>query len=1021
MRENSGQPFARASSWLELCSSADTTSRPGDVPMVRAKWARLDSNQGPTDYETAPRVSAGLGLSGETPFLRDFSAIRLTRISLGLGESCSHPVRTQTATPGRAHWPACLVSRPAASYAPYVSGSLPTGTVTMLFTDVEGSTRLLGELGDAEYADALREQQRLIRQTAAEHDGIEVDTQGDAFFFVFRSARSAVACAQGAQERLAKTSVRVRMGLHTGEALLVDGHYVGMDVHRAARIGAAGHGAQVLLSPTTVALLEPESFRLRDLGQHRLKDLSDPIRLYQLGPADFPPLKTLHRTNLPVPATPFLGRTRELGTVIRHATDPSVQLLTLTGPGGTGKTRLALQAAGELAEQFPGGVFWAPLAPLRDPRLVASAIMEALGFEHEGDNDSIDSLKSSIDSRTLLLVDNCEHLLDGVAVVVGRIVGALPDLQIVTTSREPLSLGGERVVPIDPLVRSDAVALFRTRAEAAGATLLDEDVVSTLCARLDDLPLAVELAAARAAALPPPLLLDRLSDRLDLLRGPRDADERQRTLRATISWSYDLLTPEEQRLFRQLSIFAGASTLDAIEAVAEADVNDLASLCAKSLVRMTPAPREPRYWQLETIREFANEQVIEAGEAESVGVRHVRWFASLAEEADAHQWEVDAAQWLELLEADLGNLRVAFAKAQMSDPEAAITLGSFLGHLHTLRGRYAEAEDVLEKAIGLTDDPLYASRLRRRLGYLLVRRKQMASAAAILAEAEEFLGLPGDHADESYWRAWFDVKVGQGNLHYWSADTVALGRVAEEMRPHLEDHATTKQRAEFLSLLLLNACRQERYVLSAASEEIARAAYVASQEAGDWDAEFQLGFALLWRGKIEEAELHLRAGRDDAQAVGDVLTEIRCLVYSSIARRKLGDLEGVQALDDEIAKLDDTYGYAGLVNGNRAWLAWRKGDAKTAEGCGNEALASLSATGPSGPGFFQWTARFPLLAVCFERDEFEAAARHAAAMLDETQQPLPPELESVLQDALDLGSRQAFSRALDLAKASGYV
>ena len=914
-----------------------------------------------------------------------------------------------------------LEPHPAASYSSYVSGSLPTGTVTMLFTDVEGSTRLLGEVGPAEYADVLKEQQRLIRQTAAEHDGIEVDTQGDAFFFVFRSARSAAACAQSAQERLAKTSVRVRMGLHTGEALLVDGRYVGMDVHRAARVGAAGHGAQVLLSPATVALLEPESFQLRDLGQHRLKDLSDPIRLYQLGTTDFPPLKTLHRTNLPVPATTFLGRTRELATVIRHAADPSVQLLTLTGPGGTGKTRLALQAAGELAEQFPGGVFWVPLAPLRDSRLVASAITEALGFEHEGDDDSIDSIASAIDSRTLLLVDNCEHLLDGVAAVVRKIVGVLPDLQIVTTSREPLSLGGERVIPIDPLLRSDAVALFRTRAEAAGATILDDDVVSTLCARLDDLPLAVELAAARAAALPPRLLLDRLSDRLDLLRGPRDADERQRTLRATISWSYDLLGPEEQRLFRWLSIFAGGSALDAIEAVTDADVDDLASLCAKSLVRMTSTPREPRYWQLETIREFADEQLIAAGEAESVRARHVRWFASLASEADAHQWEVDAAEWLERPEADLGNLRVAFAQALMSDPGAAIALGSFLGHLHTLRGRYPEAEGVLEQAIGLADDPVRGSLLRRRLGYLLVRRKQMAGAAAILAEAEEFLGPPGNHADESYWRAWFDVKVGQGNLHYWSADTVALGRVAEEMRPHVEDHATTKQRAEFLSLLFLNACRQERYVLSAESEEIARAAYAASQEAGDWDAEFQLGFALLWRGKIEEAERHLRAGRDDAHVVGDVLTEIRCLVYSSIARRKLGDVEGVQALAEEIAKLEDTYGYTGLVDGNRAWLAWRKGDSGAAERCANASLSNMSATGPSGPGFFQWTARFPLLAVCVERDELAAAARHAVAMLDETQQPLPPELESALREALDGGSRRAFARALELATAAGYV
>ncbi len=897
---------------------------------------------------------------------------------------------------------------------------MPTGTLTMLFTDVEGSTRLLGELGAARYAEVLSEHQQLIRQTAAEFAGVEVDTQGDAFFFVFQSARSAVACAQAAQERLAKTSIRVRMGVHTGEALVVDAQYVGMDVHRAARIGAAGHGSQVVLSPTTVALLEPGSFQLRDLGRHRLKDLSGPMHLYQLGAADFPPLKTLRRTNLPVPATPFVGRERELEMVVGHATDPAVQLLTLTGPGGTGKTRLALQAAGEVAEHFRGGVFWVPLASLRDSELVMSALAEAIGVEQEGDRNMIDAITSSIDDRTLLLIDNCEHLLDGVASVVAPIVRSGADLRIIATSREPLSLAGERVVPIDPLVRPDAVELFRARAEAAGATDLDEDVVSTLCARLDDLPLAVELAAARSAALPPPLLLERLSDRLDLLQGPRDADARQRTLGATIGWSYELLSPEEQRLFRRIAIFAGGGTVDALEGVADAQVDEIASLVAKSLVRMTPTSDGPRYWQLETIREFANEQLLQAGETGELQQRYVEWFASLAAEAEGHLLETDAAQWLERLEADLGNLRVAFVSALESDAEAAVALGASLGQLHTVRGRYQEAEDVLVKAIGLTDEPLDGSRLRRRLGYLFVRRNHMQAARAMLAEAEELLGPPRDDAEESYWTAWFDVKVAEGNLYYWCADTTALASVGEEVRPFVERHATPKQRAEFLSLLLLSAMRQEQYVLSAQTEELARAAFAASVEAGDWDAHFQLGFTLLWRGKFEEADRHLRTGRDDAHAAGDVLTEIRCLVYRSIARRKLGDVEGVQALDEEISKLEDTYGYAGLVEGNRAWLAWRRNDADATERYGLAALASLSATGPSGPDFFQWTARFPLLAVCVERDQFESAAEHAVAMLDETQQPLPSELRSALADALRAG-RPAFARVLQLAAAYGYV
>jgi class 3 adenylate cyclase len=457
-----------------------------------------------------------------------------------------------------------------------VEARLPSGTLTFLFTDVEGSTRTLTEVGLERYAEALEEHNRLIRDAVAAHGGIEVDTQGDAFFCVFTSARDAVACARDAQQALAATRIRVRMGVHSGEALAVDDHYVGLDVHRAARVAGAAHGGQVLLSPATVPLLEPGSFELLDLGEHRLKDLSAPLRLHQLGGETFPALKTLHRTNLPLPATPFLGRRREVEALRGR----SERLLTLTGPGGTGKTRLALQVAAQLADEFPGGVLWVPLASLRDAAVVPTAIADVF------DAEDVETAAATLADDTLLVVDNCEHVLDEAGRAVAALLRETERLRVIATSREPLAVAGEHVVPVDPLERNDAVELFVARAEAAGATALDAAAVTELCARLDDLPLAIELAAARTPALPPALLLERLAGRLDLLRGARDADDRQRTLAATIGWSYDLLNEDEQRSFRNLSLFVGGAVLDAVEDVAQAELDALASLVAKSLVRV---------------------------------------------------------------------------------------------------------------------------------------------------------------------------------------------------------------------------------------------------------------------------------------------------------------------------------------------------------------------------------------------------------------------------------------------------
>ena len=470
---------------------------------------------------------------------------------------------------------------------------LPRGTVTFLFTDIEGSTRLLQELGAERYAAALDAHRRVVREACARQDGVEVDTQGDAFFVAFPTALGTLAAARDAQERL---EILVRMGIHTGTPLLTREGYVGEDVHRAARIAAAGHGGQVLVSAATAALLRGDG--LRDLGEHRLKDLSAPERVYQVGDGDFPPLKTLYRTNLPVPATPFLGRDEALTQVAELLASDGIRLLTLTGPGGSGKTRLALQAAGFAADGYPDGAWWVPLASVSD----ADEVMPAAARELGG-GGPLDQLVG--DRRLLLLLDNFEHVVDA-APEVGRLLSDCPRADVLVTSRERLRVQGEQVYPVPVLERAESRELFNVRARAVQPDFEPDEHVDALCARLDDLPLAVELAAARTALLTTEQLLERLGSRLDLLRGGRDAEARQRTLRATIEWSYELLTPEEQRLLAALSVFRGGWTVEAAERVCEAEVELQQSLSDKSLVRRWESAR---FGMLETVREFAAVQL----------------------------------------------------------------------------------------------------------------------------------------------------------------------------------------------------------------------------------------------------------------------------------------------------------------------------------------------------------------------------------------------------------------------------
>ncbi len=563
-------------------------------------------------------------------------------------------------------------------------GDLPTGTVTFLFTDVEGSTKLLEEIGDDAYDEALAEHRRIVRTACAAQGGVEVDTQGDAFFFAFPNAPGALAAASEVTSALASGPIRVRIGLHTGKPRLSDEGYVGKEVHFAARLAATGHGGQTVLSKATAELVDGS---LTELGEHRLKDIAESVPIYQLGDARFPPLKTISNTNLPRPASSFVGRERELEEVLTRVSQ-GARLLTLTGPGGSGKTRLALEAAATLIPDYKAGVFWVGLASLRDPALVTETISQTLGAK--------DGLAEHIGEREMLLVlDNLEQVIEA-APELPALVSGCRNLTLLCTSRELMRVQGEVEYEVPPLASPEAVALFceRARLEPSGE-------IAELCARLDNLPLAVELAAARTKALSPAQILERLSQRLDLLRGSRDADARQQTLRATIAWSYDLLSEEEQGLFRSLAVFAGGCTLEAAEEVANADLDTLQSLVEKSLLRFS----DERYWMLETIREYAGERLAGKGETRELGLRHAEFFLALADEARPHLETHEQAEWLGRIEVEHDNVRAALSCLESADAERFIRLAVDVWRFWEMRAHFAEGRQWLRRALTLNPEP----------------------------------------------------------------------------------------------------------------------------------------------------------------------------------------------------------------------------------------------------------------------------------------------------------------------------
>jgi predicted ATPase/class 3 adenylate cyclase/DNA-binding CsgD family transcriptional regulator len=624
---------------------------------------------------------------------------------------------------------------------------LPTGTVTLLFTDIEGSTRLLQQLGER-YADMLAESRQLLRAVFQEWNGHEVDMQGDSLFVAFARATDGIAAAVAMQRALAAydwpdgVSVAVRVGLHTGEPSYTAEGYVGLDVHHAARIMSVGHGGQVLLSQTTRELVKydlPEGVSLRDLGEHRLKDLQRPGQLYQLIitglPTDFPPLKTLDISpnNLPIQPTSLIGREKEVATVLELLQREEVRLLTLTGPGGTGKTRLGLQVAAELSDAFSDGVYFVNLAPISDPALVVPTLAQALDIKEIAEQSLLDLLKGSLHwKHLLLLLDNFEQVV-GAAIYVAELLAACPNLKVLVTSRMALHVRGEQEFAVPPLAVPDprhlpelvalsqyeAVALFIQRAQAVKpefqVTNANAPAVAEICVRLDGLPLAIELAAARVKVLPPQALLARLGQRLAVLTsGARDVPERQKTLRNTIEWSYLLLDAYEQRLFHRLSVFVGGCTLEAIEAVCVALDTDstsgqvldgVASLLDKSLLQQTEQEgEEPRLVMLETIRAYGLEALAASGEMDVTWHANTTYYLALAEKAELEFDSPLQAVWLERLEQEHDNLRAAMQwllEQGEAGPsrEVALRLGAALRRFWDVRSYYSEGRSFLERAL----------------------------------------------------------------------------------------------------------------------------------------------------------------------------------------------------------------------------------------------------------------------------------------------------------------------------------
>jgi predicted ATPase/class 3 adenylate cyclase len=815
----------------------------------------------------------------------------------------------------------------------------PTGTVTFLFTDIEGSTKLWEDNAPAMQA-ALAHHDELLRWVVEERGGYVFKTVGDAFCCTFPTAPEALEAALEIQRKLFSSeweqigTLRVRMALHTGAAQERGGDYFGPPVNRVARLLSAAHGGQILLSLATQELVRdqlPAGTSLRDLGEHRLKDLFRPERIFQISapdlPSEFPPLMTLdaYRTNLPFQPTPLVGREREVGEIVDRVRSEEVRLLTLTGPGGTGKTRLALQAGADLLEGFDDGVFFIDLATITDPAQVPSAIAGPLGLKESAEQPLLETLKSHLQEKHLLLIlDNFEQVLDG-APIVAELLATCDKLKVLATSRIPLRLYGEQEYPVPPLAAPDprvlpplkaltqygAVRLFVERARAIkpefAVTNESAPAVAEICARLDGLPLAIELAAARVRVLPPQKMLQRLGDRLKLLRGgARDLPTRQQTLRGTIDWSHDLLNEEEKALFARLSVFAGGRTLEAIEEICDSEgdldaLEGVESFVEKSLLRQGEESNgAPRFVMLETVHEYAREKLQESGEAEGVKKRHAEYFLALAEEGESSLRGPEAATWLERLEAEHDNLRAAlsWSLAQEEEVELGLRLAGALWRFWYLRGYYSEGRRWLENALAV-DGRSSAARLKalKAVGWL---------------------------ADD------------QGDIDR------AVEAAEEGLRLSAEAETQKGAAAPFLRILGSAAyVRRDYERATQLFEESLALSHEVGDEHGVASSLHQLGNVLSDKGDYQRAKAFYEEGLIQFRRLGNTAALARYLVSMGSEFLLQGDHERGARLNEEATELYRRLGSKGGLQyalDNLGWAALMCGDYERAKGLYEESL-----------------------------------------------------------------------------------
>jgi len=821
-------------------------------------------------------------------------------------------------------------------------------TVTFLFTDVEGATRLLQTLGD-DYPEILAAHHRLIRTALQQWRGQEVDTQGDAFFVAFPRAKDAVLAAIDAQRALAaypwpeRGALRVRMGLHTGEAVTAETGYVGLDVHRAARISAVAHGGQILLSESTAVLVRedlPPDVRLLDLELHRLKDLARAQRLYQVVapglPVEFPPLRSLEARphNLPVQLTTFVGREREMGEVGEFLT--SARLVTLTGIGGAGKTRLALQVAAEVLPQFTDGAWLAELAPLTDPAPIPQTVASVLGVREEGGRSLIDTVSDFVRPKSLLLIlDNCEHLAAACADLAATMLRRCPHLRILATSREALGLPGELTYPVPPLslpdvermpsaeelIQFEAVRLFNERATFSKPgfriTPANAPAVAQIARRLDGIPLAIELAAARVKALSVEQIAVRLDDRFRLLTGSgRGALPHHQTLRAALDWSYNLLTEPERTMLRRLAVFAGGFSLDAAESVCDgsdleiAQVVDLLTrLVDKSLVLFEEHNGEGRYRLLETVRQYALDRLLEAAEHDERRFRHRDFYLAWAEARRKimEQAEEGSETQFSAFDMEYDNLRAALQWSWTShEPKTTLQLAGAMGPFWNRRDYWSEGRHWLETGLAAAGEDAPTS-LRARVLYFA------------------------------------------GNLAWYQGDN-------QQAVEHLE-HGVALFRAlgaqawisASLNLMAILAYRQGEYPRA---EALLEESLSLMREAGSRDelgfALFLLGIVARLRGDYERAEALGTEALDLSRRVGAWRRERTAVDALGLVARNRGDLKRAEALCAEglalARRFKDRHGISASLN-SLALIACDRGDWSRARELADEALTGARETG----------------------------------------------------------------------------